>query len=61
MSHLIRVAIPVLEFTADKVEKDQELLNLIDTLEELRELKDVRQYLNERYCIKQALEDSKMI
>jgi len=43
------------------VEKDFELLNMIDVLEDLRKEKDVRVALNERYCIRQALEDSKML
>lgn len=52
---------PILEFVADKLEKDEELLNLIDTLEELKNEKDVRPVLRERFCIRQALEESKML
>jgi len=53
--------LPIIEFGADKVEKDFELLNMIDVLEDLKKEKDVRVALNERYCIRQALEDSKML
>jgi len=55
------IGLPIIEFGADKVEKDFELLNMIDVLEDLRKEKDVRVALNERYCIRQALEDSKML
>jgi len=54
-------AVPIIEFGADKVEKDFELLNMIDLLEELRKEEDVRPVLNEKFFIKQALEESKMI
>jgi hypothetical protein len=49
------------EFIADKLEKDEELLNLIDTLEDLKNEKDVRPYLRDKFCIRMALEDSKML
>ena len=55
------IGLPIIEFGADKVEKDFELLNMIDVLEDLKKEKDVRVALNERYCIRQALEDSKML
>jgi hypothetical protein len=55
------IAIPIIEFGADKYDRDFELLNLIDVLEEIKNESDVRPLLNERYCIKQALEDSKML
>lgn len=54
-------AVPIMEYVADKLEKDSELLNIIDVLEELKDVKDVRPVLEDRFCIKQALQDSKMI
>ena len=50
-----------MEFIADKLEKDEELLTLIDVLEEIKNEKDVRPFLRDRFCIRQALQDSKMI
>jgi hypothetical protein len=50
-----------MEFIADKLEKDEELLNLIDLLEEIKDEKDVRPILKDKFCIRQALEESKML
>lgn len=51
----------MIEYFADSGEKDEELLNLISQLEELREAEDVRTVLAERYSIQLALEESKML
>ncbi len=54
-------AVPIMEFGADKVEKDFELLTIVDLLEELKNEEDVRPVLNGKFFIKQALEESKML
>mmetsp|Transcript_4520 Transcript_4520/g.4994 ORF Transcript_4520/g.4994 Transcript_4520/m.4994 type:complete len:278 (-) Transcript_4520:209-1042(-) len=53
--------IPVIEYYADSGEKDEELRNLIEQLEELKEVEDVRTRLAEKFSIQMALEESKML
>jgi hypothetical protein len=42
-------------------QKDDYLLTLIEDIEKLRELDDVRPYLDETYKIKQKLKSAKLI
>lgn len=41
--------------------EDRELLNLIDFLEEVKNENDVRDVLKERFSVRKALEESKML
>eukprot|EP01016_Furgasonia_blochmanni_P008167 TRINITY_DN13286_c0_g1_i2.p1 TRINITY_DN13286_c0_g1~~TRINITY_DN13286_c0_g1_i2.p1 ORF type:complete len:301 (+),score=63.87 TRINITY_DN13286_c0_g1_i2:159-1061(+) len=53
--------IPIAEYMANDPNPDKQLLHLINVLEDLKEESDVRNYLSEKYSIKEALEQSKMV
>lgn len=46
---------------ADGSKEDKELLNLIEFLEEIKNENDVRDVLTEKFGIRKALEESKML
>ena len=59
-------AIPVFEYTAEyqsksDQDKDGHLLGLIEELEEIKDLEDVRVALAEKYNVRQLLKNSKLI
>lgn len=55
--------LPVSPYEANSYthEKDDYLLGLIEEIEELRKLKDVRPYLEKNYKVRQNLKGSKLI
>lgn len=49
------------EYMGDGTRDDKELLNLIEFLEEIKNENDVRDVLTEKFGIRAALEESKML
>ena len=59
-------AIPVFEYTAEyadkgKDEKDPHLIAIMDDLNDIKDLEDVRPALHERFGVRQLLKNSKLI
>ena len=59
-------AIPVFEYTAEYQsksadDKDRHLLALMEELDEIKDLEDVRVALSEKYNVRQLLKNSKLI
>ena len=57
---------PVVSYTAEyqspvASDKDEYLLSLIEELEDLRKMDDVRPYLNEQFKVRQTLKSAKLI
>lgn len=53
--------VAVEEYMGDGTRDDKELLNLIEFLEEIKNENDVRDVLTEKFGIRAALEESKML
>ena len=56
-------SMPIFEYTAEysSNEKDPHLLNIIEELEEIKDLEDIRPALKERFGVRQLLKNSKLI
>ena len=50
-----------MDFQADNTQKDDELIRLIDFLQDLKDVEDVRPIFKEKFGVEEALLDSKMI
>ena len=57
-------AMPVFEYTAEYVSKDDKdphLLNIMEEIDEIKDLEDIRPALKERFKVRQLLKNSKLI
>jgi TFIIF-interacting CTD phosphatase-like protein len=56
-------SIPVVQYNAEYLgkEKDPHLLTLIEELEDIKDLEDVRPALSEKFGVRQLLKNSKLI
>ena len=58
---IILLVLPVREFFATEADQDNQLEYVLSELDELKNQKDVRTYLADRFQIKDTLKESKML